>query len=281
MTVKFFSVILGAVGLLSTFALIPGNERVGAMNTTSVMTYNIHLEGCAHDHPSWDERKSLVAQVIRLKTPEILGLQGASQGQLKWLLGNVGHYSAAYDDASDCFTSDLSPILYDHRIYESIEKGTETLNIEMSEGLKKPFVNWVKLEHLLSERTLYVINTSLSGQESFNTDADVMAEIKKTISDIVGDKTFMMLGDFGPSSEDRDLESLNSWAKDSQESSLVSISDIEETFLGWEKGNKGIRTDFVFLSNDIPANSHEVLNVAFQNKFPSDHMPVFCRIRLN
>jgi endonuclease/exonuclease/phosphatase family metal-dependent hydrolase len=245
------------------------------------MTYNIHLEGCLHDHPSWDDRRSLVAQVIRLKTPEILGLQGTSLGQMNWLLGNVGHYSAAYDDGSNCSTSDLCPILYDHRIYEAIEKGTVTLDIADSEDLKKPFVNWVKLEHLLSERTVYVINTSLDGQETFDADADISTEIKDIIADIVGDQTFMMLGDFGSSTESGDLEGLTSWAKDSQESSLVSISDIEETYLGWEKGNKGIRKDFVFLSKDIPANSHEVLNVAFQNKFPSDHLPVFCRIRLN
>lgn len=280
MTVRLFSMVLGAIGLLSIFASLPENESAGALNSTSVMTYNIHIEGCTHDHPSWIDRRSLVAQVIRLKSPEILGLQGTTIAQLDWLINNLGHFSASYNQSSADAASDVCPILFDQRVYRAMEKGTETLDLSDHNGESNIFVNWVKLEHLLSSRTLYIINTSMEEQNISEMDDRAVDEMRNIISTIVGPHTFIMLGDMVPSDQQECIDGFTSWAKDSQKSSLVSISDIEETYVGWERGNKGVRKDYVLLSNDIPANSHEVVNVAFQNKFPSDHLPVFCRIRL-
>lgn len=265
-----------------------GETIYGSMNATSVMTYDIHMEGCAHHHPSWMARRSMVAQVIRLKSPEILGLQGTSLNQLAWLKENLVHYDVHYPKSMTLLGDDVCPILHDARIYTSLEDGTYVLDdlISAKASAKdnlatSPFLNWVKLEHIPSKRIIYVINTSLG---SLNTDEGKPAAITKMqsfVDDLVAGNSFVLLGNLASEPESPTIVELSSWAQESNVSSLVSISAMEDTQLGWEKCASGKRVDYVLLSKDIPANSHEVVDIAFQNKFPSDHLPVFCRVRLN
>jgi len=279
--------------LLSLLAIIlcsfsPGGEGYGAMNATSVMSYNIHIEDCGHLHPSWMERRSMVAQVIRLKSPEVLGLQGTSLSQLTFLHDNLKFYEFYYSKAINQTGLDLCPIMHDRRIYTSLEQGTYTLHnalsdeaLSMDSHAGAPFLNWVKLEHIPSKRILYAINTSLGTVSHIDSKKDVTADLRNFIDDLVKGSTFVLMGDMATEPEEPSMVAMSSWAKDSHGSSLISISEIDDTFLGWEKCQSGKRLDYVFLSKDIPANSHEVVDIAFQNKFPSDHLPVFCRLRLN
>jgi endonuclease/exonuclease/phosphatase family metal-dependent hydrolase len=277
--------------LIVAFSLVgfrTGETMYGAMNATSVMTYDIHMEGCGHHHPSWMERRSMVAQVIRLKSPEILGLQGTSVNQLAWLKENLIHYGVHYPKSMTHLGDDVCPILHDSRIYSSIEEGTYVIDDLISaKALAKdssataPFLNWVKLEHIPSKRIMYVVNTSLGSLDTQDGKPLAITKMQSFIDDLVEGNSFVLLGNLASEPESPMIVELSMWAQDSNVSSLVSISAIEDTQLGWEKCDTGKRVDYVFLSKDIPANSHEVVDIAFQNKFPSDHLPVFCRVRLN
>ena len=274
--------------VLTSFGISSGTTTYGAMNSTSVMTYDIHMEGCGHHHPSWTERRSMVAQVIRLKSPEILGLQGTSLNQLTWLNENLQHYSFYYPSENTTLGADLCPIMHDNRIYATLDQGTYVIDKLISaEALEKdstvtaPFLNWVKLEHIPSKRVMYVVNTSFGSLEMTEAKPKAVTKMQSFIDDLVKGNSFILLGNLAAEPESPMIVELSMWAKDSNVSSLVSISEVEDTHLGWEKCEFGKRVDYVFLSNDIPANSHEVVDIAFQNKFPSDHLPVFCRLRLN
>lgn len=251
---------------------------------TSVMSYNIHLEHCEEQPRSWNERKSMVAQLIRSKSPEILGLQGATLGQTDWINSNLKGYEY-YAPSSEHLEmgKDMCPILFSTELYDLMEQGTFLVGeaIEKTEGgtQQSQFLNWVKLRHKNSEKELYVLNTRIDEDDSERSLA-IADRLEQMITQLVGSNTFLFVGDMDNTPDSGTIARIEKWAKDSQSSSLVSISDTDETYFGWKKGNQGERLDYVFLSSDIPANSYEVLDVADGQVYPSDHLPVYCKLRL-
>ncbi|NND93373.1 MAG: hypothetical protein HKN45_00795 [Flavobacteriales bacterium] len=256
---------------------------------TSVMTYNIHLENCKESHRPWEERKAMVAQIIHSRAPEILGLQGATLGQTDWLnasLKDYEYYAPAHNSLE--MGVDLCPILYSRNSFESVGQGTYLVGEAVSKIEAKPekntsqFLNWVKLKHRSSQKEIYVFNTRIHLNPSSTNHRAIVQRMEDYITELVQDETFIFLADMAQGPESEAIKGIGQWANDSESNSLVSISDKEVTNPGWKKFRKeeGHRTDYIFLSFDIPANSYEVLDVAQEGEYPSDHLPVFCRLRI-
>ena len=255
---------------------------------TSVMTYNIHIENCNEQPRPWDERKSMVAQVIHSRAPEIIGLQGASLGQTDWLNSALKEYEYYAPTAQNLeMGTDICPILYARNVYESLDQGTILIGEAIAKVDSKRhdhpsrYLNWVKLRHIESQKILFVLNTKIS--VNAKSDKQKVADrIQESINVLVGEDTFIFLADLAQSPQSEIINEISKWANDSESNSLVSISDQEATHPGWKKIRKhtGKRVDYIFLSMDIPANSYEVLDVAYDGEYPSDHLPVYCRIRI-
>lgn len=257
--------------LCSSSSIAEAQTRI----STSVMSYNIHLEGSDEEAVPWDERRSLVAQAIRIKKPEILGVQGANFIQIDWLSDQLRDYQVHTPDALDVqLGADVCPIFFDKRKYEELSDGYEML--EGPSGIT--FLNWMKLKRIDSNLELYVLNTHLD--EEMSSDPTYVEGLESRIRSIVGRSTFVFVGDLDKEPDSPFIQGIQAWANDSKRSSLVSISEMDATNVGWRISNTGKRTDYVFLSQDIPANSYEVVDVNYKDQYPSDHLPVFCRLRL-
>lgn len=277
-TFRFLFMLL--VILISSAASMDINTHI----MTSVMSYNIHNELCDKQPRPWDERRSLVAQIIKSRTPELLGLQGATYGQTQWINEEFAAYSHyAPKDGHLQMGLDLCPILYSDEIYTLLDQGTFLIGEAVQkdeEADASSFLNWVKLKYNESDKVLYVLNTRLSPQLDPKAEA-VSERIESVIDDVVGTESFFLLGDMQATPESEVISSISDYAMDSFTSSLVSISAQEATSFGWHRSNDGERLDYVFLSKDIPANSYEVLDISLGDEYPSDHLPVYCKVRLN
>ena len=82
-----YLVSLAILSLCTSFA----SEEIGSTMTT-VMTYNIHIEHSEEQPRSWEERKSMVAQLIRSREPDVLGLQESTLSQIVWLENTLKQY---------------------------------------------------------------------------------------------------------------------------------------------------------------------------------------------
>lgn len=271
--------------LLLVLCLSAYNDN-GARIMTSVMTYNIHNELSPEQPRSWDERRAMVLQVIKSRTPDMLGMQGATLGQANWIDDNLDGYGLfAPIEGNLKVGLDLCPILYSELEFDALDQGSFLIGeaiLQRDEVEDNAlFLNWVKLEHKSSKKQLWLINTRLDEYELSNLEDPVADRIKDVISELVGDETFILLGGLNATPESATVAELSTWAKDSYESSLVSITNQEATSFGWERQSEGQRLDYIFLSQDIPANSYEVVDISLDNQYPSDHLPVYCKLRVD
>jgi hypothetical protein len=207
-------------------------------------------------------------------------------GQADWLNSALKDYEYYAPEANNlAMGTDLCPILYARDVYEAIDQGTFLIGEAIPKNLgnteTSQFLNWVKLRHRSSQKELYVLNTRIDLDRTTDNIA-VVDRMEESIADLVDGETFIFLADMDHSPQSDVIQAISQWANDSESNSLVSISDLEVTNPGWRKvpNVSGERVDYVFLSFDIPANSYEVLDVAFNGEYPSDHLPVFCRLRI-
>ena len=251
---------------------------------TTVMTYNIHIEHSTDQPRSWDDRKSMVAQLIRSHEPDVLGLQESTLSQIIWLDETLKEYAYyAPGEGKLNLGTDLCPIMYSGDVYEKLDEGTfligEAVHESAEDGRQSQFLNWVKLRHLIGDKVIFVLNTKIQDADP-RRGATIAERMQEVNTELVGEDTFFLLGDLDCTPESATVSSISNWAKDSFNSSLVSISEQDATHFGWEPTLSGERLDYVFLSEDILANSYEVIDISIDNEYPSDHLPVFCRVRL-
>jgi len=251
-----------------------------AGNSTTVMSYNISLDN-GEGKQTWTERKKLVAQVIRSKRPEILGVQECSMSQTAWIQQDVGGYDwyALQEEGNTDHSNDMCPIFYKKSAYDLAEHGSFWLPTKTKDKSAST-VNWVELDHKMTGKKIFAFNMRFQecSQEAHAFNARLLQE---RVNQIADGQTFVIVGDLSCEPHQEAVQSFSTWAKDSEQSCLVRITDRDETYIGWDKKKEDHkRVDYIFLSKDIPANSYEVVDISYKEQYPSDHLPVYCKLRL-
>ena len=280
-TILFLSLILGINQSLHS------GDDTGMIR---VMTYNIRVavdEGIN----SWDNRKELVASIIKTYKADIVGLQEALKTQLDdltTLLPDFAWVGVGRDDGVE--GGEYSAILYNKKRFEVLEDSTFWL----SETPDKPsvgwdaalmrVVTWAKLKDKITGKIFYHFNTHfdykgvMARLESANLLNDVVAET-------VGKTPAIVTGDFNFKSDFGGYKILTGGRKnylfDTQKIAKVDSSGSNITYNRFgqflEEGNK---IDYIFIKNNIEVDKHKIIMDTFDGNYPSDHMPVLAVIRI-
>lgn len=266
---------------LSHRSAVPEMEDELVNRSTTVMSYNIDSEK-PEAQVRWTERRSVIAQIIRSKRPEIIGVQESTPSQTNWLANNIigyDYYSLSRDNGK--YWQETCPIFYNKRAYKKIDQGSFWLSGQQgNDDQSAKTVNWLKLEHFATKKVLHVFNTQFNNSDQ-NRRIESARLLKERVEGIVSGGTYIILGDLASEPGEEPVPWMTTWVKDSQESCLVNTTSVEHTYHGWQgQSEEQKRVDYVLLSMDIPANSHEIVDVRYKDTYPSDHLPVFCRLRL-
>lgn len=168
----------------------------GPANSTGpgvVMTYNVR--GADKDGLAWSARKQHVINVIKEKSPDIIGLQEMNEGvqhkDLKAALPDYGIW-----DGNEGGEGQKRPIMWKSSVYEKIDGGIYK-HQRYSDSEKQP-APWVKLRNKINNSELYVFNYHGIAHDS-NADKKIKGakDLVKAINEIAGSSAPVVItGDF-------------------------------------------------------------------------------------
>lgn len=260
-----------------------------AQEPVKVMTFNIRYDNQTDYEAGngWKQRRENMLQLIRHYDPDLLGLQEAEKHQLDYLLEQLKVYDfigVSRDNAVD--KGEYSAILYKKDAFKIDENNTFWL----SETPEKPskawdanlprIVTWGKFIHTSSGKEVFYFNTHFDhiGVQARENSAKLVV---KKINEIAGDAPAVLAGDFNATPEAPPYKILTAALQDAKAVSVLPAYGPEGTFSGFELTSyeKFPRIDYIFVRG-VKVNSYETIADFFNDKFPSDHLPIITEVEL-
>lgn len=256
-----------------------------------IMSYNIRFDNPDDGINAWPNRSGYVADLIEnVYQPDLIGVQEALVHQLQELDDLMEDYSwvgVGRDDGNRA--GEYSPIFYNSDKLELVQTNTFWLSeypdipgSQSWDAALPRIVTWAKFKELENDKEFLLFNTHFDhlGVEARRESAKLLLESASRIS---GSLPFIITGDMNVT-EDSDVYELFSdhpliW--DALYASQTEHSGPTASFNNWvELRGPGTRIDYIFVQKDVEVLRHKIVDDRYENRFPSDHLPVVADILL-
>ena len=282
------------IAFLVVFLAVRSTSGVGAQgapsrDTLSVMTFNMRY---AHTTPPdlWPDRLPVVLEVITRWRPDIIGTQEGLYPQLRdlerslpdyaWI--GVGREGGSRGEFMAVFyrRDRVEPVGYDHYWLSD----TPALIGSRTWGNSIPrMVTWVRFRDRASRRELLFVNTHFD-HESQPSRERAAALIVERLEGTRTDLPIILVGDFNvPARGNPVYTTLTDGGGFTDSWRTVGRSDTLGTFHGFKgvpEARGSGRIDWILTRGPVTAVSAEIITHARNGQLPSDHFPVFARLRL-
>lgn len=273
--------------LLLLITVLPATLFAQQMN---IVSFNIRYNNPGDGVNAWPNRVEMVTGLLKFHDAEIFGLQEALYEQITDIqkeLPNHEWFGVGRDDGIK--EGEFSPIFFDKLKFILIKNGTFWL----SENCNQPglgwdaacnrVVTWGKFQSKVTGKQFIVFNTHFDhrGDEARKNSAFL---IRDKIKEISGDQGLpvILTGDFNLAPESEPIGLIKGFMKDSHEVTKTPPYGPVGTFTSfkWDAPMK-IRIDYIFVQGGIEVLKYAVLTDAKEQRFPSDHLPVFVKVQLD
>lgn len=263
--------------------------QIGMAQNIQVITYNIRFNNPADGANAWPNRSKDVAALLEFHQPDIFGLQEALIGQIEDIQAQIPKMKwvgVGRDDGKK--SGEFSPIFYNSEKYKSVKQGWFWL----SETPDKPglgwdaacnrICTWILLEADKKDRRFMVFNTHFDHK---GTQARIESAklILRKIKELNTEKLPVILtGDFNLTPEQAPISVITKEMKDASSISKKAPYGPLGTFNNFEFTSPlKERIDYVFVSDQVEVKAYAVLSDSKDQRYPSDHLPVFVRLELH
>ena len=265
-----------------------------------IMSYNI-LTNSARTRKTirkrWENRKDSVLKHIQRFNPDILGLQECLEDQESDIKKALGSYLFYGEGTMGKGKGPRNLIGFQTQVFELLDQGTFWLSETPHQASKSwdsahyRVCGWVKLEHKVSGRLYFYLNTHLDHQGSVARRLGVkviLGEILKW-QQAFPNAYFVLTGDFNANPtktpykevEASDLLADSFHIAQARKGKLYSFSGIDRSWhinrwlLFWfYKDFMHHRIDHLFVSKNISVGMYQISDWAEGKCYPSDHLPV-------
>lgn len=255
----------------------------------NVISFNIRYNTPNDGENAWPNRIEMVTGLLRFHDAGIFGLQEALHGQILDIKKNLPEYEwfgVGRDDGKKA--GEFSPIFYNKSKFELHDHGTFWL----SETPEKPstgwdaalnrIVTWGIFESKETGKKFMVFNTHFDhvGVEARKNSATL---IRKKIEEMVPAGTPVILtGDFNLTPDQEPIKMLKKYLSDSREATKEPAYGPFGTYNGFNINAdlSSRRIDYIFVKGDVEVLKYAALSEIKDQRFPSDHLPVFAKIKL-
>jgi len=273
-------------------------SAVQAQDPIQVMSFNIRYNNPDDGINAWPLRKDHVAEMIGKRySVDLVGLQEVLKDQLDDLAERLPEHAwigVGRDDGKEA--GEFCPIFYRKDRLELLENGTfwlsETPDIPGKMGWDAAcnrIVTWGKFSDRKDGRQIYHFNTHFDhrGNQARLESAKLLWQKISTITENV---PTVVTGDFNTRESSLPYgiltgkESVAGTDSDLKDARYISVSGHDgptSTTTNWnEYGPPETKIDYIFVRNGITVLKHRVLTDRFDDRYPSDHLPVLTEIRL-
>ena len=275
------------------FALAISATSAFAADPLQVMTWNIRYDNAGDGADRWRNRKDWVAEIIQREKVDLAGFQEVLVGQfhdLQQRLPEFAAYGVGRDDGKE--RGEMSPIFYRKARFELLDKGTFWLSTTPDEPGSKGWdaalprvASWLKLKDQQTKETLFVLNTHFDHQGN-KAKRESAALIAKQVREKFSAHPVIFLGDLNSLPDSVPYETLA--AKGTDDVPLLrdayeiakSKEGPDSTWNGFKKIVPGSRIDYLFATRHWEIEKLSTLTDQRDGRFPSDHLPVICRLLL-
>ncbi len=266
------------------FGILPARAGV----ELSVMSFNIRY-GTANDGENrWPNRSHLVMRVLRDRQADVVGVQEALAFQIKEITSAFPEYGVIGVGRDDGKTEgEYSAILYRTDRFTVDSSGTfwlsDTPEVVASTSWGNSITRictWARLIERESGEAVYIYNTHYDhrSQPAREKSSEL---ILQRISDRSHADPVLLLGDFNAGESNRAITLLL------DQTELVHTyralhPDATEvgTFNGFTGESNGEMIDHIFASNGVEILEADIDRSNDHGRYPSDHFPVWARLRL-
>ena len=262
------------------------------------MSFNIRYPNPGDGIHYWNNRRPLVASMIKFHETDLIGIQEAHRRQLDEMIIDMPEYAwfgVCRTDGSVTPNPDneFSAVLYRKERFELLEGNTFWL----SETPDKPgsvswdaalprIVTWAKFKDRVTEKIFFHFNTHFDhmGAVARNESANLLRE---KIALIAKNHPVIVTGDFNCGEKDAPYHTLTNNAQSGSISDAMYISQLphhgpQASFAGsfMTTGLNDHRIDFIFVKNKVEVLRHAILSDSWNGNFASDHLPVFAECNM-
>ncbi|MCO4292150.1 endonuclease/exonuclease/phosphatase family protein [Solitalea sp. MAHUQ-68] len=254
----------------------------------TIATYNIRLNVASDSINAWPNRKDWVKELIQYHQFDIFGVQEALNEQMVDLdeLPGFDYVGVGRDDGKQA--GEYSAIFYNTRKFSVLKTGTFWLSPtpeKPSKGWDAAIVRictWACFSDVKTGKLFYVFNTHFDhiGVKARENSAKLILE---KIEDIVPPGTpVIAMGDFNSTPETSAFKTMNTNMADAREVTKAKPYGPIGTFNNFNyNSDLKDRIDYIFVNSKVEVLKYGVLSDAKDKRFPSDHLPIVCRIVLN
>jgi len=253
-----------------------------------VMTYNIRYNNPGDSLNAWPNRKDEVVKLIRKYAPDVFGLQEALLGQVNDVASRMPGFDWVGVGREDGINrGEYAPIFYNSQKYQLKEQGwfwlSETPHIPSKswDAALPRICTFALLEDYDTRQNFWVFNTHFDhqGEKARHESARL---IQRKINEL-NEKNLpvILTGDFNARPDENPVKVIKRRLEDSKEVTETPAEGPEGTFNGFDFNSPLTdRIDYIFLSKKTVVKKYAVLTDSKEQRYPSDHLPVYVELDL-
>ncbi|MFC2096888.1 endonuclease/exonuclease/phosphatase family protein [Bacteroidota bacterium] len=264
-----------------------GNLNQSNCQVVKLMTYNIRYDNAGDKENRWDLRKDYLTDQIKFHEPGILGIQEGLHHQVNYVDSCLTDYKFIGVGRNDGKTKgEYSAIFYKNKNYEIIKSSTFWLS-ETPEIISKGWdaaleriCTYALFEDKNNKQKFWVFNTHFDHRGETARINSAKLIINKISELNINNYPVILMGDLNLESESQAIQYITKFLNDSKQSATRVTFGPNSTFNGFNFNyTEGKRIDYIFTSKKgILVNKYAVLTDSKDQKYPSDHFPVFVKI---
>jgi endonuclease/exonuclease/phosphatase family metal-dependent hydrolase len=253
----------------------------------NIISFNIRFDNPNDGENSWSNRKEKVVALLKFHEANIVCLQEALHHQLIDLDKGLPSFSlvgVGRDDGKE--QGEYSPILYDNRSFQLLNSGwfwlSETPDVP-SLGWDAACIRictWVKLKCLDGSNEFFVFNAHF---DHIGENARIKSSqlIVNKIFDTVGNFPVVLTGDFNATPDSPAVLEILKILTDTYTLSTMPPYGPTGTWNAFDYNSRlDQRIDYIFVSKGFNVMKYANITDAVNQRFPSDHLPVFVRLKI-